>query len=161
MTTSARIAARSSRSGQSTFGRTDELASCRFCIDIQGLWVAVFTECSGLSGQIEVETFQEGGLNDYEHKLPGRVTYGNVTLKGGVASTLDLWDWFKNAAMGDVRRRDLSIVMYSQSQQEQMRWNLLQAYPVQWQGPDFSAGSTEVAVHSLELAHHGLSLSQP
>ena len=83
--------------------RQEELVSCRFCIDIEGLWVAVFTECSGLSGEIEVETYQEGGLNDYEHKLPGRAKYGNITLKSGVASSLDLWDWFQSVATGSFK----------------------------------------------------------
>ena len=135
----------------------EELTSCRFSIDIEGLILAVFTECSGLSGEVEVETYQEGGLNDYEHKLPGRTKYGNVTLKSGVANAVDLWDWFQRGATGNVIRRDLSIVMYAQDHGEAMRWNLLQAFPVQWQGPDFTAGSTDIAVHSLELAHNGIS----
>ena len=135
----------------------EELASCRFSIDIEGLIVAFFTECSGLSGEVEVETYQEGGLNDYEHKLPGRTKYGNITLKSGVANAVDLWGWFQDIATGNVKRRDLSIVMYTQDQREAMRWNLVHAFPVQWQGPDFSAGSTDITVHSLELAHNGIS----
>ena len=33
----------------------EELVSCRFSIDIEGMILAVFTECSGLSGEVEVE----------------------------------------------------------------------------------------------------------
>ena len=96
-------------------------------------------------------------LNEYEHKLPGRTKYGNVTLKSGVANAVDLWGWFQDVTTGRVSRRDLSIVMYAQDHGEAMRWNLVQAFPVQWQGPDFTAGSTDIAVHSLELAHNGIS----
>ncbi len=135
----------------------DELTASRFSVDDQGMVLAVFMECSGLSGEIEVETYQEGGLNEYEHKLPGRTKYGNVTLKSGVANAVDLWGWFQDIATGNVKRRDLSIVMYTQDQREAMRWNLVHAFPVQWQGPDFSAGSTDITVHSLELAHNGIS----
>ena len=135
----------------------EELASCRFSIDVDGLILAVFTECNGLSAEIEVEPYSEGGLNDYVHKLPGRTKYGNVTLKSGVANAVDLWDWFHYGATGTIRRKNVSIVMYLQNQQEAMRWNLLGAWPVSWQGPDFSAGSTDIAVHSLELAHNGIS----
>ena len=140
------------------FLRTDELVGCRFAIDIQGMLVAVFTECNGLSAEVEIEPYSEGGLNDYEHKLPGRTKYSNVTLKSGVASSIDLWDWFHSAATGSIIRKDLSIVLYQQDQREFMRWNLVQAWPTQWQGPDFTAGSTDIAVHSLELAHNGISL---
>ena len=146
------------------YGRVEELTACRFCIDVDGLLVAIFKECSGLNGEVEVETYQEGGLNDYEHKLPGRTKFGNVTLRSGVASSIDLWDWFHSVSTGQVtgraQRRDVSIVMYLQDAGEAMRWNLRAAYPVRWQGPDFSAGDTNVALHSLELAHHGIELSQ-
>ena len=145
----------------STPGGIYELVSCHFAIDVEGIWVAVFTGCSGLSGEIEVETYHEGGLNDYEHKLPGRATYGNVTLSGGVGNSIDLWDWFHRAAAGRVRRRDVSIVMYAQNHVEALRWNLAGAYPVAWSGPDFDAGGEEATVHRLELAHNGISLSPP
>ena len=148
------------RSNNGSYNRIEELTSNRFCIDIDGLLVAVFKECSGLNGEVEIETYQEGGLNDYEHKLPGRAKFGNVTLKGGVANTIDLWAWFQSVATGKVERRDVSVVMYRQNSEEAMRWNLRAAYPVKWQGPDFTAGDTNVSVHSLELAHHGLELSR-
>ncbi len=91
--------------------RSEELTSCRFAADIDGLWVAEFKECTGLSGEVEVETYQEGGLNDYEHKLPGRTKYGNVKLQSGVASGMDLWDWFHAVSRGTVDRRDISVVV--------------------------------------------------
>jgi len=142
----------------------EELTTSRFCIDIDNLQVAIFQECSGLNGEIQVETYQEGGLNDYEHKFPGRTKHGNVTLKSGVAASTDLWDWFYDISMGKIERREVSIVMYLQdrrggTQGENMRWTLHQAFPVRWEGPSFNAGDNAVAVHSLELAHHGLEKS--
>ena len=71
---------------------------------------------------------------------------------------MDLWDWFYDVATGTVERKDLSIIMYKHNFQEAMRWNLYGAFPVKWTGPDFTAGSTDVSVHSLELAHNGISL---
>ena len=139
--------------------RADELAATRFCVDIEGLLVATFRECSGLSAEVEIQTYQEGGLNDYEHKLPGRSKWGNLTLRSGVASSDELWKWFYRVATGDIERREVSIVMYHQSQEEARRWNLAKAYPVRWQGPDLTAGDTNVAVHTLELAHNGIWLS--
>ena len=135
---------------------TQEVVSSRFYVSIDGNLVAVFKECSGLSGEIEVETFREGGVNNYEHKLPGRVKYGNLTLRSGVANTVPLWEWFSKAATGEVERRNLSIIMYQQNQGELMRWNLEAAYPVRWQGPEFKADDNSVAVHSVELAHNGI-----
>ena len=41
---------------------------------------------------------------------------------------------------------------------EGMRWNLLDAFPVKWEGPSFNASDTNVVMQSLELAHHGITL---
>ena len=148
----------------------EELTVSRFAIDFtiegnsQGLLVAVFIECSGLTGEIEIETYREGGLNDYEHKLPGPTKYGNVTLKNGVASSADLWQWFHDVSTGKIERREIDVVMYLQDKSsayngEAMRWRLRDAYPVRWEGPSFNAGDNNIAVHSLELAHNGISLT--
>ena len=138
----------------------DELIACRFFIDVEGLLWGIFKECSGLNGEIQVETYQEGGLNDYEHKLAGRTKFGNVTLKSGVATTGGLWDWFQKVSHGQVERMNVSIVLCLQNTEEAMRWNLREAYPVRWEGPTLVAGDTNIALHSLELAHHGLELSR-
>ena len=148
------------RADYGSYDRVDELIAARFCIDIDNFLVGVFTGCTGLTGDIEVETYQEGGLNDYEHKLPGRAKYGNVTLKGGVFNAVYLWEWFHSVAAGKVERRDVSVVMYKQNEEEALRWNLSSAYPVKWQGPDFAAGDTNASVHSVELAHRGVTLNR-
>ncbi len=136
-----------------------EFTASRFSIELAGLLTATFKECSGLSGEIEVETFREGGLNSYEHKLPGRVKYGNITLKSGVAAASEMWDWFYDVSMGNVERKNVSIIMHFQSGIEGARWNLEAAYPVRWEGPSFAAGSAEVTIQTLELAHNGIALS--
>lgn len=135
----------------------EELTVSRFSVEMEGLLVATFNECSGLGATIEVETIQEGGLNSFEHKLPGRTSYGNVTLSSGVASANDMWEWFQEVTTGTVKRKNVSIIMYWQSHWEAMRWNLEAAYPVSWQGPTFTAGDASVTVQTLELAHHGIS----
>ncbi len=144
--------------------RIEEIIGSRFAIEIDSLVVASFKEVSGLGGEIEVETYLEGGLNDYEHKLPGRTKFSNLTLKSGVANAVDFWHWFYKTAMGTVERKQVSVILYNHDRAdgrlgEAMRWNLLDAYPVKWEGPSFNAADSNVIVHSLELAHHGLELS--
>lgn len=135
-----------------------DLVGCRFAVNMDGQLVAVFKECSGLNGEIEVETYQEGGVNDYEHKLPGRTKFGNVTLGSGISNAFELWDWFYQTSKGAVERRNLSIIMYLQDRGEAMRWNLKEVCPVRWEGPSLNADDNSVAISSLELAHHGIEL---
>lgn len=143
--------------------RVEEMIGSRFAVEIDSILVASFKECSGLNGEIQVETFREGGLNDYEHKLPGLAKYGNLTLKSGVASAMDFWKWFYKTTMGTIERKQVSVILYNHGRDdgklgEGMRWNLLNAFPVKWEGPTFSASDTSVVVQTLELAHHGISL---
>jgi phage tail-like protein len=39
---------------------------------------------------------------------------------------------------------------------EVVRWNFFEAWPVKWDGPDFNAEGTDVAIETLELAHEGI-----
>lgn len=136
----------------------EEFAACHFYVDIEGETVALFNECSGLEGEVEVETYREGGLNEYEHKLPGPARFGNVTLRGGVANSMELWKWFHAVSTGEVERRNMSIMLYFHDRGEAMRWNLKGAYPVRWQGPEFRADDNSVALQSLELAHREIEM---
>lgn len=130
----------------------------KFWIEIDGVAVAYFTECSGLNAETETTEYAEGGVNDYVHKLPVRTKFTNVTLKRGWVSTDELWTWYKNVVDGKVQRRSVSIILYENrvtgTAKERGRWNLQGAYPVKWQGPTFKADSDTVAVESLELAHN-------
>jgi phage tail-like protein len=138
--------------------KADELIVSHFFVETGGLIVAAFKRCSGLGAEVEVETYQEGGLNSYAHRLPKGTTYGTVTLSTGVGSGQDLWQWFYKAATGQVERKNVSIVVYAENRQEAMRWNLTAAYPVRWQGPELTAGEDAVAIQTLELAHNGITV---
>ncbi len=143
--------------------RVEEMVGSRFAVEIDSIVVASFKECSGLNGEIQVETYREGGLNDYEHKLPGLAKYGNLTLKSGVASAMDFWKWFYKTTMGTIERKQVSVILFNHDRDdgklgEGIRWNLLDAFPVRWEGPNFDAADNNVVMQSLELAHHGISL---
>jgi phage tail-like protein len=139
--------------------RADPIAKFRFGVEIKGIVQGWFTECSGLTVQREVVEHKEGGLNDYVHKLPGRASYSNVTLKRGIAGGA-LWRWFcKGLYDGRVQRRNVSIILYSGDRKKAKRWNLTGAYPVKWTGPDFKTEGAEAAVETLELVHHGMEIT--
>jgi phage tail-like protein len=38
------------------------------------------------------------------------------------------------------------------------RWNVISGFPVKWEGPQFNTDSTQIAIETLEIAHHGLTL---
>jgi phage tail-like protein len=135
----------------------DPFLSFRFRVEIKGVEVAGFSEVTGLQVEVEVFDYREGGLNDYSHKFAGPVKYpSNLILKHGLMYADDIWTWEQQMLQGDIQRHNVSIILMDSAGREKWRWEFQDAYPVRWSGPDFRAGSAEVAIETLELAHRGL-----
>ncbi len=136
----------------------DAFPSCRFYVEVGDSAQAVFTEVSGLQIDIELTDYQEGGNNDYVHRLPGHTKASNVTFKRGLARSDQFLKWLLDVSRGQITRRNVSVVLYDTAGARLRRWTLQDAYPVKWVGPSLAAASNAVAVETLELAHGGLKL---
>lgn len=135
----------------------DIFSVCRFYVMIDGLAHAVFTEVSGIQVESEVMDYAEGGNNGFVHRLPGRTKFSNITLKRGMTSSNELFIWYMLTLQGKkLTRRNLTVVMYNPAGLLVTAWNYVNAYPVKWVGPQFTAGGTQAAVETLELAHEGM-----
>ena len=73
--------------------------------------VGYYTEVSGLAAEIEVKTYNEGGLNDRVHKLPTRMKYPNLVLKRGVTRRRTSQEWLGGLARGSDAARTVSLTM--------------------------------------------------
>jgi phage tail-like protein len=132
--------------------------ACRFYVEIGGQTQAVFTEVGGLQLEMQTMEYQEGGNNGFIHRLPGPVKVGNITLKRGLTSSNDLLKWCMEVISRQVSKRHVSVLMFDARGREMVRWNFLDAYPVKWVGPQFSADGKAAAIETLELAHSGMEL---
>jgi phage tail-like protein len=135
------------------------LSSFQVAITFDGMATAYFHSVSGLSVEIEVIEFREGGQNDVTHKLPGRVKYPNIVLKQGFSGPAsDLLKWTLRIAAGTREAKNGSIAVYDAKRQVVVTYTISNAWPVKWEGPDFDASSNEVAIETIEIAHEGLRL---
>ncbi|HEY3291501.1 MAG TPA: phage tail protein [Anaerolineae bacterium] len=132
----------------------------RFYIERSGIVAAEFTECSGLDMTRAVKDYEEGGTNDFVYKLPGRTSYSNITLRRGITYTRELWDWFVVGLYdGKVKRQNFSIILGNGELKKVKQWDVFEAFPVKWSGADLSTETLQVALESIEIAHHGINLS--
>ncbi len=124
---------------------------------MESVVVANFQECSGLSAEVSVHEYVEGGNNEFVHRLPGPIKYSNITLKRGLSDSPQFLEWRPTISAGQitVKRKNLSIKVYSHDGETVKQWDVLEAYPVKWTGPDLRASSMEVVVETLEIAHKG------
>ena len=132
----------------------------RFYVEIQGMIVGKFLECGGITMEREVKEYQEGGVNDFVHKLPGRVKYSDITLKRGMSFSRDLFEWFRAGIYdGHVERVNMSIILGNDEGLKVKQWDVFSAFPIKWQGPDMNTTSTQTAVETIVIAHEGIEMA--
>jgi phage tail-like protein len=140
--------------------RQDPFVVFRFELKIDNFPVAGFSECGGLTLECEVQDYNEGGLNAFVRKFPGRTKQTNITLKRGIVDR-QVWDWFYDQSQGTVRLRSGSILVRDPSGENVvMEWWFDSAFPSKWVGPELNASQNNVAVETLELVHQGLERRQ-
>jgi phage tail-like protein len=135
--------------------RKDPLRPYRYLIEFDGVQWGGFSRVKGIGAETRVESYHEGGLNEYEHKLATMTAYGNLVLERGAADT-KLWDWHSDVVEGRITRRTVSIILKDETGAESRRWHADAAYPVKWSAGDLDATSNQVLIESVEFAHHGL-----
>lgn len=147
---------------QNLFGPLDPAPEFRFYVIANQLLEGAFAECSGMSARREIVTVNEGGVNHYSHKLPGRVSYGEITLRKGVMFSIEFWYWFtKGMEDGMVKRDDLTILHHSSYFNLPARWyHIKKAYPVSWEGPSLRTDSNQIAIESITLTFETLEVEE-
>lgn len=136
-----------------TTPRTDPFRNFNFMIEIEGIVQASFTECSGLEDTTEVIEVRQGGDSTTVYKLPGKTSYGDITLKWGATASTELMDWRQDVINGTVTRRHGSVVLYDLANTTEVaRWNFYNAWPSKWDGPALSAKGNDIAIETLVLA---------
>ena len=139
-----------------TGARLDPAPSFRFTVAFEDLPPGGFSDCTGLQSETEVQEYAEGGLNTHTWRLPGRSKQSNVTLKRGLVNKV-LWDWYDAVRTGRFKARNASILVHDQSGSDDLlEFQLIDAFPVKWIGPELAAGQNNLAIETLELAHQGL-----
>ena len=126
-----------------------------FELTIQGKSIGYFNEVSGLSAEVETMTYNEGGNNEFVHKLPTRVKYPNLVLKRGMTGAADLQRWFQRSHVG-ADRTAVTVTMLNESGDRLRVWSFVNAFPVKWTGPTFNSQQASVATEALEITHEGI-----
>ena len=135
-------------------GWVDPYRAYNFKLMIGGIAEGHFTQCSGMSVDVAAIDYREGGTNQVVHRLPGPVTYGDITLRFGLTASRELWTWFMTAVTGRVVRKNVSIVLLdADGVAEVARWDLINAWPKSWRGAPLDTLSKEVAIESVTLVY--------
>ena len=143
---------------------SDPLRNFKFQVIVAAFAARIgFSKVSGLSSEVEVIEYREGGDTITTRKFPGQVSYGNVTLERGLTTDSDIVGWMNtihDAAVGNgstlATRQEVKIQALNKAGVVQREWVLLNAFPASRDISDFDASSNEVIIETLELAHEGI-----
>jgi phage tail-like protein len=111
---------------------------------------------------LDVKTIREGGNNGKEIRLTGGFKYGQVTMKRGMTSNFELWNWFNLMLINPSLRGKAQVVLYANDGETvRARFLLSRCVPVKLKSPPLNAKDGAVAIEELQLAYETLTLVKP
>jgi phage tail-like protein len=119
---------------------------------------AFFKSVSGLKSETDVLDFQEGGQNEFTHRLVGPTKWANLIFKRGFSRDAALANWRQDWVSGSKSRKNGEIVQLDTNLQEVCAWEFKDGWPCKWELSEFDASKSELAIETLEIAHHGLKM---
>jgi phage tail-like protein len=113
-----------------------------------------FQKVSGLSMNMEVDTIGEGGQNLYSHRIPKKISYGNLVLERGVPFFSPLGIEFNAAfSLFKFAPSNVLITLFDEDSVPAMSWMFTKAYPVKWSMSDLDAAGGNLVIDTMELAY--------
>jgi phage tail-like protein len=113
-----------------------------------------FQSVSGLNVEFDTESFKEGGENRFEHKLPGRTKYPDLSLKRGMLTDSEVIKWcLKAFQQREFKPADVYVTLLNEKHSGIKTWHFRKAWPRKWSVSDFNAQENTVVVETLELSY--------
>lgn len=113
-----------------------------------------FQSVSGLSVEYDMESFKEGGENRFEHKLPLRTKYGDLSLKRGMLTDSKVVDWCMKAFVNrEFEPVQVNIILLNENHEALKRWEVIDAWPKKWSVSDLNAQENSLVIETLDLAY--------
>lgn len=134
----------------------------KFLVEIDGRPLGKFRMLTGLEVEVELNEIREGGQNQFVHVVPGTMRWPRLVLTEGITSDDALAKWLRETS-GDgfakagekLTRKTLAVTMLDDEGKPRRCWEVIEAFPVRWKGPDFDINGHDEATEVLEIAHHG------
>ena len=137
------------------------LVAFNFGLEIEGKLSGYFTKVTGIGSESEVVEHKIVNPETGEtiiQKIPGRLSWTDVTLSRGVTSNVDVWEWRQMIVDGKVEdaRTNCSVIAYNQAGEEIARWNLASAWPSKVTGPEMDSSGQNLMVEEMTIVHEGI-----
>ena len=119
-----------------------------------------FQSVAGLNVEYDVEAYKEGGENRFEHKLPVRTKYPDLSLKRGMLTDSEVIKWCLDAFQNRVfRPAQINVSLLNEKHDPLKTWRVMRAWPKKWAVSDLNAGENALVIETLELSYSHFTLA--
>ena len=122
---------------------------------------AAFAECDGLEMTMEPKIVESASVTNRQQRLIGPMKYGQITLKRGMTSNLQLWQWFAQTRPGSVLTAHGQITMWDADGTPVIQFTLQGCLPVKMRAPALNAREGLIAIEELGLVCEQFSIGAP
>lgn len=134
--------------------RNDPDVPYRYKLEIDGIQTVRFTDVSGLKSTTSVNSVREGGNNVHEYAMIEANKFEDVVIKKGFYSAgSEFFHWMKKLHVKTMKieRKDISLILLNDKFEETGRFNLYNAFPVEYEGPAFNSTAKDIAFESVKI----------
>ena len=150
-------------------GRRDPSVQFNYMVEIDGLALGMFTECSGVKWSMQIDEIKEGGVNNHQQHLLGRAQFDPLVLKRGFVGGDNML--YKMLQMTfdpntPIVRKIVHLVVLARGtngglggllgMNEVGRLTFYEAFVQEWSGPSFSTKTNDIAVESMTFRYDWL-----
>lgn len=113
-----------------------------------------FQEVTGLSVEVGLDTYNEGGENRFVHRLPSRSSYSDLVLKRGMTLASGVTAWCLDAIENfNYQPANLLISLLNEQHLPVSSWYIINAIPIKYEISGFNAEQSEIVIESMTLRY--------
>ena len=113
-----------------------------------------FQEVTGLTTDVNLETYNEGGENRFVHRLPGRTKYADLVLKRGMTLVSGVAAWCLDAIENfNYQPTNLLISLLNEQHLPVSSWYVVNAIPIKYDISGLHAEQSKIVIESITLRY--------
>ena len=113
-----------------------------------------FQSVTGLTVDVDLDTYKEGGENRFVHRLPGRSRYSDLVLKRGMTLVSGVTAWCLDSIENfNYKPTNMLISLLNEDHLPVSSWYIANAIPIKYSISDFNAEQGQIVIESITLRY--------
>lgn len=113
-----------------------------------------FQEVTGLTVDVNLDTYNEGGENRFVHRLPGRTRYSDLVLKRGMTLVSGVTAWCLDAIENfNYQPTNMLISLLNEDHVPVSSWYVANAIPIKYDITGLNAEQNQIVIESMTLRY--------